>query len=371
MALTRFLPTPSDRMGILWTLLQIDNAVILEYGTEGTTAYAMKTFMIMGMDVHNKLFATGLDENNVVMGDTTSLEKKIVELDKKFSPKAIFVMASSVSSMTGSDVKGVCTYMQDEISAELVVFTQGGFNGDYSSGIEACYTDLVSNFAISQFDIENCYNILGVSAMEHSAKADVLEIEKLLSDNFKLHKNAVLSFETSLEKIETMSNAKVNIVLSYEGLKSAEILKERFRTPYVYVLPIGEDATNRWLSDIAKTIPVSFEISKIESTKELNRDVLIYASYDKALALKVYMEKIGCTILDVICTHKIKKQDGIRYLKSEIEKINLFKSAKDTVIFADDNFLKFADDSNVKVSLKQNRSLLELQELSEISRKLL
>ncbi|MFI3214139.1 MAG: nitrogenase component 1, partial [Eubacteriales bacterium] len=219
-----------------------------------------------------------------------------------------------------------------------------------------------------QFDIENCYNILGVSAMEHSAKADVLEIEKLLSDNFKLHKNAVLSFETSLTKIETMSKAKVNIVLSYEGLKSAEILKERFGTPFVYALPIGEAAINRWLSDIASAISVSFEMPKPEQKEKLNRDVLILASYDKALALKAYIEELGCNILDVICTHKIKKQDGIRYIKSEKEKIEIFKSARDMIVFADDTFLIFADGSNVKVSLNQNRSLLGLQELSEISR---
>ncbi|MFI3167127.1 MAG: nitrogenase component 1 [Bacillota bacterium] len=368
MALTRFLPTPSDRMGILWTLLQIEDAIILEYGTEGTTAYAMKTFMMMGMDVHNKLFATGLDENNVVMGDTTSLEKKIVELDKKFSPKAIFVMASSVSSMTGADVKGVCKYMQDNVNAKIVVFTQGGFNGDFSSGIEACYTDLVSNFAINQYQTENSYNILGVSAIEHSAKADVLAIEKLIASNFGLYKNAVLSFEISIAKIETMSKSKVNIVLSYEGLKAAEILKERFGTPYVYALPIGETAINQWLSDVAKAIDGSFETAKQEQKEKLNRDILILASYDKALALKQYVEEMGCTALDVICTHKIKKQDGIRYIKSEKEKINLFKSAKDAIVFADNTFLKFVDGSNVKIDLTQDITLFDLQNLSEICR---
>ncbi len=354
MALTRFLPTPSDRMGILWTLLQIDDAVILEYGTEGTTAYAMKTFMMMGMDVHNKLFATGLDENNVVMGDTASLEKKIVELDKKFSPKAIFVMASSVSSMTGADVKGVCTYMQEEVSAKIIVFTQGGFNGDYSSGIEACYTELVSNFAISQFGTENCYNILGVSAMEPNAKADVLEIEKVLSKNFGLYKNAVLSFESNLESIETMSKAKVNLVLSYEGLKAADILKERFGTPYVYALPIGETSTNQWLSDIANAISVRFELSKMNPAKKLNRDVLIFASYDKALALKACMAEMGCTILDVICTHKIKNHENIRYIAKEKDKIVLLKSTKNAIIIGETELINLADNTNVKINIASN-----------------
>ncbi|WP_249030124.1 nitrogenase component 1 [Tannockella kyphosi] len=366
MALTRFLPTPSDRMGILWSLLQMEDAIILEYGTEGTTAYAMKINMMMGMNVQNKLFVTGLDENNVVMGDTTNLEKKILELDKKFSPKAIFVMASSVSSMTGTDVKGVCKYMQEEVNAKLVVFSQGGFNGDYSSGLQASYTDLISNFAISRMKKENCYNILGVFAMDKSANADVLEIEKQLSNNFGLHKNAVLSLETNLEKIETMSKALVNIVLSYEGLKAAEILKERFDIPYIYGQPIGITATNKWLIDIAKAINMDFEITKTEQSKQLNRKVLIYASYDKALALKQYMEEKGCTVLDVVCTHKIKKQDSIRYIKNEKEKIDLFKLTKDSIVFGDDTFLKFADNSNVKIRLTQSESLFDLQYLTKI-----
>ena len=41
MSLTRFLPLPSDRMGILWSLLNIEDSVIVEYGPAGTTHYSM------------------------------------------------------------------------------------------------------------------------------------------------------------------------------------------------------------------------------------------------------------------------------------------------------------------------------------------
>ena len=357
MALTRFLPTPSDRMGILWSLLQIKDAVILEYSTEGTTAYAMKTFMMMGMDVENKLFATGLDENSVVMGDMTSLEKKIVELDKKYSPKAIFVMASSVSSVTGSDVKGVCRYMQSEVDATLIVFTQGGFNGDYSSGIQSCYTDLVQNFATDEYDKENSYNILGIDAMQKSCRADVLAIQNLMKTNLRLDKHAVLSYETSLDNIKTMSKAKVNIVLSYEGLKAAKILQDRFKTPYVYTLPIGSSATNNLVLEVSKVLDTDVEILNPKEEVKINRDVIIYASYDKALGIKKYVEELGCNVLDVICTHKIKNKEDIRYIKNEKEKIDLFKSAKDSIVFADSTFLRFVDESNVKIDLSQLKSI--------------
>ena len=37
--IVRYLPTPSDRMGLLWTLLTIKDGVILELGPSGTTHY--------------------------------------------------------------------------------------------------------------------------------------------------------------------------------------------------------------------------------------------------------------------------------------------------------------------------------------------
>lgn len=64
------------------------------------------------------------------------------------------------------------------------------------------------------------------------------------------------------------------------------------------------------------------------------------------------MEEQGCNILDVICTHKIKNQDGIRYIAKEKDKINLLKSTQNAIIFADDTFLKFADSSNVKIKIE-------------------
>ena len=44
MGLCRYLPTPSDRMGILWSLLAIEDSVIVEYGPAGTTHFSMSLF---------------------------------------------------------------------------------------------------------------------------------------------------------------------------------------------------------------------------------------------------------------------------------------------------------------------------------------
>ena len=143
MSLTRFLPTPSDRMGILWSLLPIDGCVVLEYGPAGTTHFSMSLFGELGESQQDRLFTTHMSEDDVVMGDVSRLEKAIVEIDSSFAPKVIFVVASSVAAVIGTDIKGVCSYMQEQVSAKLIAFEQGGFRGDYSVGLAEAYKLLV------------------------------------------------------------------------------------------------------------------------------------------------------------------------------------------------------------------------------------
>ena len=38
MSLCRYLPVPSDRMAVMWTLLTVGDAVVLEYGGGGANA---------------------------------------------------------------------------------------------------------------------------------------------------------------------------------------------------------------------------------------------------------------------------------------------------------------------------------------------
>ena len=139
MSLVRFLPTPSDRMGILWSLLSVEGSVIVEYGPAGTTHYSMGLFGELGIDQENRLFSTHMSEDDVVMGDVTRLENALIEVDEGYHPKVIFVVASSVSAIIGTDLRGVCAYMQEKVNARLIAFEQGGFRGTVMDAVIAAY----------------------------------------------------------------------------------------------------------------------------------------------------------------------------------------------------------------------------------------
>ena len=56
-------------MGIIWSLLAVQGAIVLEYGPAGTTHYSMGLYGGLGLRFQNRLFTTHMSEDDVVMGD--------------------------------------------------------------------------------------------------------------------------------------------------------------------------------------------------------------------------------------------------------------------------------------------------------------
>ncbi len=349
MSLTRFLPTPSDRMGILASLLRLDESIILEYGTSGTTAYALKYCMINGVDVRNRLFTTEMKEDNVVMGDSSNLEQKLRELDQEYRPRVIFVMASSVASVIGADLRGVCHYMQEEISAKLIVFTQGGFSGDYSSGYQIVLTRLIEELACEAYAPTDSFNIIAPSF----AQSDLSEISRMMKQYFDLSPYAILAAATSISQIESMSQARINLVLSYEGLEAAQILEARFGTPFIHALPLGQKGSCAWLEKIAQALGKHLSLPEASYTSEEKRKVMIHADYDVALALESAFTELGADVTQVLCRHATAKiaSPFISQVKREKELLDLYRSQRDTIILGDAEMLQYVDSSCKRIAL--------------------
>lgn len=69
------------------------------------------------------------------MGSTEHLERGILELDALYSPKAIFVLTSSVTSIIGTDIAGICDSLQSKVQSRLIPVNTSGLGADYSAGL--------------------------------------------------------------------------------------------------------------------------------------------------------------------------------------------------------------------------------------------
>ena len=371
MSLVRFLPTPSDRMGIIWSLLAVQGAIVLEYGPAGTTHYSMGLYGGLGLRFQNRLFTTHMSEDDVVMGDVTRLEEALVELDKNYAPKVIFVVASSVTAVIGTDIKGVCRYMQNEVKAKLVAFEQGGFRGDYSVGLAETYKLLVRNLPQKGVAQEKgVYNIIGASAWRYRMASDIWEVKSLLSEALGLSCNACLCCDTSVEELQAMGKAQVNIVLGNEGLAAAQYLEKKFGTPYVYAAPYGYSGTVCFLESVGEAIgemPQPLVLMRLRMKEKgmsmlsmfammgggKTKQAVVKGDYDLVQGVSAFLEQAGIKVVHKMCAHSLKAiaepAADVESYAEEGEWLQLIRGLRATLIFADDVALTQADASNMKV----------------------
>lgn len=371
MSLCRFLPTPSDRMGILWSLLTVEDSIVLEYGPAGTTHYSMGLFGRLNVDLENHLFTTHMSEDDVVMGDTTRLEKAIRELDEQYTPKVMFVLASSVSSVIGTDVKGVCAYVQEEVNATLIPLEEGGFKGDYATGLALSYQVLVKKLTKPvESKMPATFNIVGGSMGSYRMESDVNEISRMMWDNFGFVMHTSLCTKTSVDEIATMSGATINLVMSTQGLEAAKYLEEQYGTPYVVTSPYGYENTMSWLQQVSKVVerPVNphYMAELGEKMGETRRyamyqrmlkvhkpTAVIYGEYDAVVGLSQFLGQMSINMPHILCKHSLKTVnepvDTVNYAESEKERMEVLKSLDHTLVFADDISLSLLSEKNSKV----------------------
>lgn len=369
MALIRNFPMPSDRMAIISTLLNIEDAVVLEYGPEGTTHFSMNFFNKLGQDYPNRLFTTGVDDSDIIMGSTEHLERGILELDALYSPKAIFVLTSSVTSIIGTDIAGICDSLQSEVQSRLIPVNTSGLGADYSAGLRKIYLQLAELFVQPDAGKQKGrYNILGASPLHYRAESDICEITRLLREGFGCELLHCLAMNMTTEALAELSSAELNIVLTAEALPCAEYLQSVTGTPYVYLPPYGYSQTTEFLNSVAAVIGQPVKEAMLQRLAEKNRSlkmllnspllsrtpgtVFLKGDYDTVKGLGEFFKELRFNIAHSVCAHKITgaaAEAGIEYFKEEKDYLQLLPAIRHCLILADEDTIAKTDATNLKI----------------------
>ena len=368
MALIRNFPVPSDRMAIISTLLNIEDAVVLEYGPEGTTHFSMNFFNKLGQDYPDRLFTTGVDDSDIIMGSTEHLERGILELDALYSPKAIFVLTSSVTSIIGTDIAGICDNLQDKVQCRLIPVNASGLSTDYSAGLRKIYLQLAELFV--QPDVakqRGRYNILGASPLHYRAESDIGEIARLLREGFSYELLHCLAMNTTTDALAGLGSAEMNIVLTADAVPCAEYLQSVTGTPYVYLPPYGYSQTTDFLKSVAAVINKPVKEAMLQRLEEKNRrlkmllnsplmsrtpgTVFLKGDYDTVKGLGAFFKELRFNVAHSVCAHKISgtAAEGIEYFKEEKDYLQLLPAIRHCLILADEDTIANTDATNLKI----------------------
>ena len=254
MGLYRFKPTPSGRMGTLWTLSTIREAAVVEFGCMGHMFYSGVTLKRTGVNGACRLYSTHIDETDISLGRTDRLNDTIRHVVQQENPRVIFLLPSAVPEMIGTDLTALCEELQPQFpEIRLIPFGFGGFDILQHRGVQEALLLLAKTLPeqVAATPVPT-FNLIGSCADLFRFQADAQEIVRVVKGALGIEPLCVMTSDTSVSDLQKLGAAHMNLVLRREGEPAARHLKKRFGTPYLLGRPYGIQGTIDWIRQIAE-----------------------------------------------------------------------------------------------------------------------
>lgn len=245
------LPPASPRVGFYRVVSAWTDAAMVEFGPEGTMHYTQGN--IKG-DTSN-LFTTGMKEHQIIFGDTTNLEKAILDIDRLKKPELLFVVSSPVSEIIGTDLRIICRRMQQKTHAKLSVWENVPVTGREEAGSAQAY-HMAAQFLKESPQItfskkREGFLVLGLGEGDWNGLADLEELRRMMDDYFQI---PCLNHRDGRYGLQDLKNAQILIAAAPESIVLAETVNQLYGIPYCAGLPYGLSATVNLIDSVAKIV---------------------------------------------------------------------------------------------------------------------
>ncbi|BDG59293.1 nitrogenase component 1 [Caldinitratiruptor microaerophilus] len=254
------MPQPTDYLGTVWALAGVEGLRVIGHGASGCTFYdfiGLRDLQPAGWPP--PLFSTGLEEAGVVLGGEERLAEAVRQVDRLDRPEVIALVNVTVGGLIGADPEAVARELQPHVGAKLLGFGGGGYRGPYTLGeseaLAALAAEVVQRAPLGGEEQGPLVNLIGATWEMFNWASDRAELERLLG-LLGVRVGTVLAAGTSVAALRRAGGAHLNLVVRDVGLEAAEILRQRFGTPYLYGLPFGASDTRRWLEEVAGALGI-------------------------------------------------------------------------------------------------------------------
>jgi nitrogenase molybdenum-iron protein alpha chain len=228
--------------------------------------------------------STALDETDVIGGGEEKLEKAIIEIDRRFRPGSIFVVAACIPALAGDDIDTLVQNLQPSVSARLLpVHCEGFKTRIWATAYDSVYHSLGRNLLDEEEErppflrdeleeikeeylLKRTVNVMTVSSM---GRTDELELERLLA-GLKANFFPVYARPEEMYRV-TKAAVSVSTCPTHDDYLLGH-LKEKYGVPYIIsTMPIGIESTGLWIRDVAEFFGLGDTAERLidEEEKEL------------------------------------------------------------------------------------------------------
>ena len=248
----------------LGQLSAIRDVAIIHHGPAGCSvvsagAYYLDKVMAKKRGVTNNTVYVGTDmnEKDTIFGSSDALRKIILEVNKRYSPKAIFVTSSCATGIIGEDIDSVVDDVRDEIDVPIVAVHCEGFK----SRIWATGFDISDHAVLSSIvqPPKQKRNTINFKNFYESARPEIIEIFK----NFDLEPIFLYCNSTVEELSHISESLATTCICGTLGNYLGNGLEEKYGVHYIRTInPLGIAGFETWLREIGRVTERSDAVEK-------------------------------------------------------------------------------------------------------------
>jgi hypothetical protein len=186
------------------------------------------------------IYISALTEADAILGNDEKLIADVAAAAKDLSPNFIALCGAPVPLLAGTDFPAIATEIETRTGIPTFGLHTGGIHS-YLIGASEALEAVVAHFCTEKLPrtATPSVNIIGATPLDFSVNGTVGSIIEWL-DKAGFGLVSCMAMGSTLDDIRRASSAHVNLVVSSCGIATAELLRERFGTPWVAGVPVGE-----------------------------------------------------------------------------------------------------------------------------------
>jgi len=295
------------------------------------------------------VYCSGLRRMDCIMGNDQKYIDGTLEAAKNLNPTMISYLGSPVPMVIGIDMDGMA--METEMASGIpsLGFNTTGQNY-YDKGASDVFVKLIKRFAkkptVKIEDRESGrkkkVNVLGLLSVDMGNERNADDICRVIEEA-GYETNARFAMGLSMEQIERVAEADLNVVISRCGLDAAEFMEKKYGIPYICGAPVGNG--ENFIKKLKGTYQSEHEKKKAPA------DILIIHEQILANSIREELEKqsdVSVTVGSMYGLDSRLSREGDLDLPNELTIRKIINSGQYSVIIADPVIKKILNRDDVQ-----------------------
>ena len=219
-------------------------------------------------DQDSLIFISGLTDIDAIMGNDEKFLRDIEDVAEELKPKFIALASSPIPFMNGTDFPGLARALTAETGIPAFSVPTSGMH-DYVYGAGLALSEIARHFTGAAEKRKRKLNLLGVTPLDFGLQPMVDAMKRRL-EKYGWEILSTWAMGDTLEDLSHAGEAEVNLVVSSVGIPAANVLREKFGTPFLVGTPVEgyEGEISDALEKAAESPCEAFEDKKENSAEK-------------------------------------------------------------------------------------------------------